>query len=1006
MRLNEKKFIIFTVFIIVTIILAGGWSSFRTYKSAHQQNIESYHHIFHHEYASLANQLNSLRTFVNILSYNNSIIKYVEQYSSDETGAAENDKVTKILEDLNRNNRFSAVFLLDHQGTCLLSSQKSFIGKNYGFRPYFKNAWKNKRSLYAALGVTSARLGIYYSIRIDKEDIPLGVAVIKVPPDFFTLPHPQSLKNDTINNATSSFTGLATSDGIIFDSADSDLYSLAPLSPSLREKLNKSRQFPPDKIISLGFSPEVWPSLKKQDKQIFHRLSDDRDYLMLTHSFLTGDLYQIHFVSKDELSQRFQPVSGPLTRLVISFAITLCLVIGAFLFLLSQQRQFREEEEKYRAIINASAQGFWLLDLNTKTIMEVNDSLCRMFDFKREEMTGRTPFDFVDPGFKKQLAKQYAEKKETNHCNHEVVWHTGSGRKLLTQMDSTSISKTGIEFAFINDISRRKAEEENLIRARNTANAANEAKSEFLANMSHEIRTPMNGIIGMTRLALDTELEPQQRHFLKTINESAKSLLLLVNGILDFSKIEAGELKLEKYPFDLLHTLDSCLQMVAVQAGKKGLIVQKEIAHSVPRAVTGDELRIRQVLLNLLNNAVKFTEKGTIKLEADLGKEKKNRHLLQLRISDTGIGIEPENLHSIFDKFTQADSSVTRKYGGTGLGLAICRKLARLMDGDITAESRPGQSSVFTFSALLDPATFDELEPGPRPAGPTKNTLTSLSLLVVEDNPVNQDLASLILTDMGHHVQLAETGLAALEAMTLDNFDLILMDVQMPEMDGLTATKIIRACEKNQPVIVELPENLLHKLDNRLGGRHNTIIAMTAHAMRGDREICLTAGMDDYLTKPFVIEEMNRILNKIGGKEISSPIQSVQTVKKEKAGEDEHKKMDGTISSSVTINRVRQHLQKIYKLQPEQIDQMLTASAGTITGHLEQIAFALETNDLKKTQNSAHGLKGGLLNLGLDKPAELALKMELAAKNAEKGFLKKWYNELCLLLTELIENKI
>ena len=1006
MHLNEKKFITITVFLIVMVILLGGWFSFRTYNSARQQNIESYYNLFHHEHQILANQIDSLRAFVMMVGHNDMVIQYLDHESSDIQGATAKGKVTKTLVDLNRSYGFSAVYLLDRKGTCLLSSRESFVGKNYGFRPYFKNAWDNGQSLYAAFGVTSAKLGIYYSCRINKGNIPLGVAVIKVPPDFFTLNRLPGLLEVPDNEETSAFSGLATSDGIIFHSIDGELCTLAPPSPSLREKLNKSRQFPPDKIISLGFLNNAWPNLKKRDKKIIRRLSDDRDYLLFAHPLLAEDLYLMHFISLEELSRRFAPVSGPLTQLIISFLITLVLVVGAFILLLGQRRQLRNEGEKYQAIINFSAQGFCLLDAKTKTILEVNDAICRMLGYERKQIIGRTPFDFTDPDVREQLAKKYVEKKENNHSTHEIAWRTKSGRDLLTQVDSTSIEKFGLEFSFINDISRQKAEEENLIRAMNAANTANLAKSEFLANMSHEIRTPLNGIMGMTRLALETELDLKQHHFLKTISESADSLLLLINDILDFSKIEAGQLNLEKRPFDLLLTLESCLRMVAVQAEEKGLVIQKEIDTSVPRAVRGDELRTRQVLLNLLNNAIKFTAKGTIKLEASLGKKKKDRLRLQFKITDTGIGIEPENLHPIFDEFTQADSSVTRKYGGTGLGLAICRKLARLMDGDIVVESRPGQGSIFTFSALLFPATTDELEPGPKVSGPSKNVALSLSLLVVEDNLVNQELASLILTDMGHHVQLAETGMTALKSMALNNFDLIFMDIQMPEMDGLTATKIIRAFEKNQPITAELPDNLRQKLGNRLSGHHNMIVAMTAHAMRGDREICLDAGMDDYLTKPFKIEKINRVINTIGEKAVSSHTHLVPAVKEKKAGEGCHEYASDTTSVPAILNRVRQHLQKTYKLQPAQIDQMLAASAGTIAGHLEQISRALDTDDLEKIKTSAHGIKGGLLNLGLNEPAELAQKMEHAVKNGEKDSLKKWYNKLCLLLDELIDYKI
>ena len=610
------------------------------------------------------------------------------------------------------------------------------------------------------------------------------------------------------------------------------------------------------------------------------------------------------------------------------------------------------------ALIESMQAGVLVEDENSQVVV-TNQAFCDMFklDVSSPDLVGIRSQAVINECGKQLLdAGRFADKVQV--LLQKKVHHLGGELELLDgrvlEYDYLPIylfptipqpeDCRGHLWLF-RDISGRKHAELELQQAKEVAESANRSKSDFLANMSHEIRTPMNGIVGMTDLALDTDLDAQQREYLEMVKASADALLVIINDILDFSKIEAGKLDIEHIDFGLRSLLRQTLKPLSMRAEEKGLILRHEIAADVPDILLGDPGRLRQVLINLVGNAIKFTEQGEVAVSVESALLEDGGVALHFAVRDTGVGIAEDKQLDVFGAFSQADSSITRRFGGTGLGLAISHKLVLMMGGRVWLESELGKGSVFHFTLRLGLGKENTATGGgdqlPFELAPQQ----TLHLLLAEDNLINQRLALALLEKRGHRVVVANNGQEAFDAVENGAFDLVLMDIQMPVMDGVEATQRIRERERV------------------LGARHLPIVAMTANAMQGDRERFLAAGMDGYVSKPVKSDELFTEIAAVFG--TGAPVLLPPSV-----GYESH-----IYKRAEVLERMGGD-QELFQT----LAGMFVADSASYCSALEQ---ALALADAPTLQREAHTIKGLLATFSEDKGTALAQQLEDCAKRGD-----------------------
>ncbi len=622
----------------------------------------------------------------------------------------------------------------------------------------------------------------------------------------------------------------------------------------------------------------------------------------------------------------------------------------------------------YRNLYNNSLVGLLRTRITDGKVLNANKSTADILGFDNVQSllaTGKLS-DFHAPDRRADLLKQLEADGEVSDFDSRISLADGTKRDISI---SARIFKEG-EFieGVIVDVTHQKRVEKALLASMEAAEAANVAKSEFLANMSHEIRTPMNGIIGMCDLVMETELDPKQQEYLEIIHASGKSLLELINDILDLSKIEAGKLELENIPFSLRRVVEEVSDIFLDKITAKNLELILDVPVDLPESLVADPLRVRQVLINLLSNAIKFTEKGSISISVRQETTGPDAVKLSFRVRDSGIGIPADIKANLFDVFTQADGTVTRKYGGSGLGLAICKRIVNMMSGEIWVESEVGLGSSFFFTTPFQidrtgsgMAVFDcEAERVAPISGDADyvEAFADVSILLVEDNPINQRVATEMLSRAGIRVDAADNGLSAISAIKKKRYDVVLMDVQMPEMDGIEVTRIVRS-ELNMQ---DLP-----------------IIALTAHTMVGDRDRCLDAGMNDYLSKPIDRASLLNILKKNIGL---------------KSGQFDH--MPGACDSADTQMPafarkvpgldVADGLTRLGNDWDLYVD-VLQEYCEHYRDFLPEIKKLVTKKEFATARQKAHALKGAAANVSAGNLSEAAHQMEMACadENAQKA---------------------
>jgi PAS domain S-box-containing protein len=622
------------------------------------------------------------------------------------------------------------------------------------------------------------------------------------------------------------------------------------------------------------------------------------------------------------------------------------------------EKKIIESEVKYKSLFHNMKDAFVyskiIYDENKSIInyevVEVNDSFKNMFNYKDEDILGKRGTEIFPET--SEMVLQFIKDSDSkpdkiSNYNIEELVDKNTGRWFSFTIFA---SEKGYVAALLSDITERKLSEINIKKAKEEAEAANRAKSEFLANMSHEIRTPLNGMLGMIDLTLLSNLNSEQWENLNIAKSSASTLLRVINDILDFSKMEAGKLLIEKIEFNIYEFFEKIIKSHSIAAHSKGISLILELADNIPSSIVGDSSRLKQVIDNILSNAIKFTFKGRVLINVKITDKGSEKIRLQFSIRDTGIGISEDEKQFLFKSFSQVDGSYSRKYGGTGLGLVISKQLVEKMGGAIFVESKKGIGSTFSFTCEFEIA--DKIIENSQPKDNKKKIKASLNVLLAEDDDINQLAISRMVKSIGHKITIASNGQEVLELIEKENFDIILMDINMPLMDGIETTKLIREKEKYST-------------------KASIIIAITAYALKGDREKFLDFGMDDYISKPINLEQFYETIDKYSKKKIEASI----------------------IEAAIKNNAVETS-EEIYKNNNYKILK-----------EIENLEFNIKNENLAKIEENAKGIKEASIGFKTSEIKQLAFRIELAARREDYKEIKNIVTELKLKFHKLMKNK-
>ncbi len=660
------------------------------------------------------------------------------------------------------------------------------------------------------------------------------------------------------------------------------------------------------------------------------------------NSFLSTLPVKLRWVRKDGkviwLEQRNSPIYDKDGRLIAVEGIARDITVRKM-----AELKLEESEERYRKVVEFTPNGIFIQ--KDGIFIFANQKAAQIYGFEKpEDLYGKWVIDYLHPDYRQDVWEKMGQLKQEGFTVHltEIKLLRADGAYIDAEVAATNfnINEKSTVLVIVRDITERKKSEEELQKAKIAAEEANQSKSRFLANISHEIRTPMNEIIGMADLLQATELSPIQEEYVEIIKSSSDYLLSLVNDILDISKIEAGKLKLDKVSFNLKNVIVNIIKVYKIKAKEKGIKLIYNIHPDVPVYVKGDPYRLRQILINLIGNAIKFTKKGIIKVSVVKIEEIPSEVKLRFSVRDTGIGINPAKTDLLFEVFSQIDNSTTKKHNGSGLGLAICKQLVEMMGGMIWVESKSGEGSEFLFTLFLAKEDDELIKKKDIDSSiPDISGFIKARILVVEDNPVNEKLVTVLLRNKDCEVTAVSDGVLALKTLEKDSFDLVLMDVQMPELDGFETT--IRIREKEESTRTHIP-----------------IIAMTAYAMDGDREKCIAAGMDDYIAKPIKAEQLydkieNLLQAKIRNTDVeSTPVNLLETM-------------------------------RIVDGDKKLLEELVMIFVNDCPKRLKEIREAIENGDPRGLELSAHSFRGAVINFGARNAFDLLNELEKIGKTAD-----------------------